>query len=250
MFRRHDLVAIAVVAFGVLAITAGCGVSQTSTTLSPDTAFYGSSVYVSPPDGQSTLAVAKIDEIKRVSGVSTAFTVYRFDATSGAVELSGAASTDSIVASDPSEAAWSGLKTQYAQGHAIEADSSSEVVLGGVIAKELSKSVGDAIDLPLHPTGGTASHAFNVVGILELTGTGPDRFAYVNITDGQMLLKDNLPAGQRDLVDVTTVATGIDVYAKAGTSIAQLDKIADQINKQVSGAKAVRPSRLLASIKR
>ena len=227
MFRRHDLVAIAVVAFGVLAITAGCGVSQTSTTLSPDTAFYGSSVYVSPPDGQSTLAVAKIDEI---------------DATSGAVELSGAASTDSIVASDPSEAAWSGLKTQYAQGHAIEADSSSEVVLGGVIAKELSKSVGDAIDLPLHPTGGTASHAFNVVGILELTGTGPDRFAYVNITDGQMLLKVNLPAGQRDLVDVTSVATGIDVYAKAGTSIAELDKIADQINKQVSGAKAVRPS--------
>ncbi len=216
------------VAFGVLAITAGCGVSQTSTTLSPDTAFYGSSVYVSPPDGQSTLAVAKIDEIKRVSGVSTAFTVYRFDATSGAVELSGAASTDSIVASDPSEAAWSGLKTQYAQG----------------------QSVGDAIDLPLHPTGGTASHAFNVVGILELTGTGPDRFAYVNITDGQMLLKDNLPAGQRDLVDVTTVATGIDVYAKAGTSIAELDKIADQINKQVSGAKAVRPSQLLASIKR
>ena len=194
--------------------------------------------------------MAKIDEIKRVSGVSTAFTVYRFDATSGAVELSGAASTDSIVASDPSEAAWSGLKTQYAQGHAIEADSSSEVVLGGVIAKELSKSVGDAIDLPLHPTGGTASHAFNVVGILELTGTGPDRFAYVNITDGQMLLKDNLPAGQRDLVDVTTVATGIDVYAKAGTSIAELDKIADQINKQVSGAKAVRPSQLLASIKR
>ncbi len=94
------------------------------------------------------------------------------------------------------------------------------------------------------------SNAFNVVGILELTGTGPDRFAYVNITDGQMLLKDNLPAGQRDLVDVTTVATGIDVYAKAGTSIAELDKIADQINKQVSGVKAVRPSQLIATIKR
>src|SRR5207245_1263023 len=128
-------------AVGVLALPAGCGVPQTSTTLSPDTACYGSSVYVSPPDGQSTLAVAKIDEIKRVSGVSTAFTVYRFDATSGAVELSGAASTDSIVASDPSEAAWSGLNTQYAHGHAIETASASEGVFGGVIAIVLSKSV-------------------------------------------------------------------------------------------------------------
>jgi len=83
-----------------------------------------------------------------------------------------------------------------------------------------------------------------VVGILDATGTAPDRFAYVNITDGQMLLKDALPPGQRD-VDVATVATGIDVYAKSGTAIADLDKLADDINRQVGGVNAIKPSRLV-----
>ena len=88
-----------------------------------------------------------------------------------------------------------------------------------------------------------------MVGVLGVTHTAPDRFAYVNITDGQMLLKDGLPAGQREQVDVTAVATAIDVYAKSGTSIDELDKIADQINKQVTGVNAIKPSRLVDSLK-
>jgi hypothetical protein len=89
-----------------------------------------------------------------------------------------------------------------------------------------------------------------VVGILDETHTAPDRFAYVNITDGQMLLKDALPAAQRDQVDVTAAATAIDVYAKSGTSIDELDRIADQINKQVPGVNAIKPSRLVDSLKK
>ena len=158
--------------------------------------------------------------------------------------------SDSIVASDPTEAAWSSLKTSYAKGHAIDADSSGEVVLGSTIAKELGKHIGDAVDLPFHPAGGAPRHSFQVVGVLDVTHTAPDRFAYVNVTDGQMLLKDALPAGQREAVDVATVATAVDVYAKPGTAIADLDRIADQINKQVSGVKGIKPSQLLDSLKR
>ena len=119
-----------------------------------------------------------------------------------------------------------------------------------VIAKELDKKVGDSIDLPLNPEAGGARHSFKVVGILDETHTAPDRFAYVNITDGQMLLKDALPAAQRDKVDVTASATAIDVYAKGGTSIAELDSIADEINKQVPGVNAIKPSRLLDTLKK
>ena len=239
------------VAIAALAVMSACAstTGSSGTTPSADAAFYGTSIQVTAAGGQTTVALAKIDEIKQVAGVKVAFPVYRFDANSGAVSPAGLAMSDSIVASDPTEAAWSSLKTSYAKGHAIDADSSGEVVLGSAIAKKLGKNTGDTVDLPVHPAGGAASHSFHVVGVLDVTGTAPDRFAYVNVTDGQMLLKDALPAGQGDQVDVTAVATAIDVYAKAGTATADLDRIADQINKQVSGVKATKPSQLLDSVK-
>ncbi|HYL09047.1 MAG TPA: ABC transporter permease [Candidatus Udaeobacter sp.] len=233
----------------LLIAISGCGGAGSSTTPSADLAFYGSGIQVAPPAGQSTLAVTKIDEIKQVPGVKAAFPTYRFDAGSGAIDPAGVAVSDMIVASDPTEAAWSGLKTTYAQGHAIDADSSAEVVLGSTIARTLGKKLGDTVTLPTHPANGAASHSFNVVGILGATGTAPDRFAYVNITDGQMLLKDALPAGQTGNVDVTSVATAIDVYAKTGTAIADLDKLADHINSQVQGVKAIKPSQLVDAVR-
>jgi ABC-type lipoprotein release transport system permease subunit len=240
---------IAGIAVGLAAMASGCGTSTSRGASSADTAFYGGTILVAPPAGHSTLPLSKIDEIKQVAGVKTAFPMYRFDARSGAVETGGVAADDSIVASDPTEAAWSNLQTNYAQGHAIDADSSGEAVLGSAIARELKKKIGDTVQLPMNPSGGAASPSFKVVGILDLTHTGPDHFAYVNITDGQMLLKDSLAPAERDQVDVTTVATAIDVYAKAGTSVADLDKIADQINKRVAGVKAFKPSELVAGVR-
>jgi ABC-type lipoprotein release transport system permease subunit len=245
------MTARALLAVAAAATVVACGSSSRSGSgaSAEDIAFYGGTIQVNPADG-ATLPMSKIQEIKQVSGVKTAFPVYSFDARTGQVEAAGALATDSIIASDPTEAAWSNLKTDYGQGHAIDADSSGEVVLGSAIAKELNKKVGDSIDLPLRPKGGAASHSFKVVGILDETHTAPDRFAYVNITDGQMLLKDALAAAQGDQVDVTAAATAIDVYAKGGTSIEELDRIADQINKQVPGVNAIKPSRLVDSLKK
>ena len=233
-----------------MSIASGCATgSSGGGTSSQDTAFYGGTILVNPQAGQSTLPLTKIDEIKSVAGVKTAFPTYRFDAQTGVVESAGIATSDEIVATDPTEAAWSNLKTSYAQGHAIDADSSGEVVLGSAIAQELKKTIGDTVELPINPPRGAAPHIFKVVGILNVTQTGPDHFAGVNITDGQLLLKDSPPAAQGGQVDVTTVSTAIDVYAKPGTSIADLDSLADQINKQVSGVKATRPSELLSNVK-
>ena len=240
---------IAGIAIGLAAMASGCGTSSSGGASAANTAFYGGTILVTAQAGQSTLPLTKIDEIKQVAGVKTAFAVYRFDAKTGAVETGEVNVPDSIVASDPTEAAWSSLKTSYAQGHPIDADSSGEVVLGSAIAQDLKKTVGDTVDLPVKPATGAASHSFKVIGVLEVTHTGPDRFAYINITDGQMLLKDSMPAGGGAAVDVTTVATAIDVYAKPGTSLADLDKIAGQINQQVVGVKAFKPSELVASVK-
>jgi ABC-type lipoprotein release transport system permease subunit len=81
---------------------------------------------------------------------------------------------DTIVAGDPAESAWSTLKTTYASGHNIDANSSGEVVLGSTIDKELNNKVGDTIDLPVKPPDAApdfVNHTFKVVGILTVTRT-------------------------------------------------------------------------------
>jgi ABC-type antimicrobial peptide transport system permease subunit len=211
-------------------------------------------VQVGPSTGQtaSLLPLTKIDEIRKVPSVAAAFPTYDFPAKPGAVSVVSFGIPDTIVASDPTEAAWSTLKTTYAQGHAIDADSSGEVVLGSMIDKEFNKKIGDNIDLPVRPPSATpdfVNHTFKVVGILNVTRTAPDAFAYINITDGQMLLKDSLPAADRAAIDVTKLAKAIDVYAKSGTSISELDRIADRINSQVPDVKASKPSDLVDGFK-
>jgi len=257
-FYRHKLrsiLTISGIVIGVIALTTmGALAENFNALLDGGVQYYGSNVQVGPPVGQaaSLLPLTKIDEIRQVSGVAAAFPTYGFSAKPGAVNVVSLGIPDTIIASDPTEAAWSQLKTTYAQGHAIDADSSGEVVLGSTIDKEFNKKIGDTIDLPVKPGDAPpdfVNHTFKVVGILNVTRTAPDSFAYINITDGQMLLKDSLPVAERDAIDATMIAKGIDVYAKPGTSIGELDKIADRINSQVNGVKASKPSDLVNSFK-
>jgi putative ABC transport system permease protein len=257
LYRRklRTSLTISGIVIGILALTTtGALVENFNGLLEGRVQYYGANVPVGPPVGQtaSLLPLAKIDEIRKVPGVAAAFPTYDFPAKPGAVSVVSFGLPDTIVASDPTEAAWSNLKTTFAQGHAIDADSSGEVVLGSMIDKEFNKKIGDTIDLPVRPPDATpdfVNHTFKVVGILNVTRTAPDAFAYINITDGQMLLKDSLPATDRDAIDVTKLAKGIDVYAKSGTSISELDGIADRINSQVPGVTASKPSDLVNSFK-
>jgi putative ABC transport system permease protein len=257
-FYRHKLrsaLTISGIVIGVLALTTmGALAENFNALLDGGVQYFGSNVQVGPPVGQaaSLLPLTKIDEIRQVPGVAAAFPTYGFSAKPGAVSVVSFGIPDTIIASDPTEAAWGNLKTTYAKGHAIDADSSGEVVLGSTIDKEFNKKIGDTIDLPVRPPDATpdfVNHTFKVVGILNVTRTAPDTFAYINITDGQTLLKDSLPVAVRDAIDVTKIAEGIDVYAKSGRSISELDKIADRINSQVSGVKALKPSDLVNSFK-
>jgi putative ABC transport system permease protein len=257
-FYRHKLrsaLTISGIVIGVLALTTmGALAENFNALLDGGVQYFGSNVQVGPPVGQaaSLLPLTKIDEIRQVPGVAAAFPTYGFSAKPGAVSVVSFGIPDTIIASDPTEAAWGNLKTTYAKGHPIDADSSGEVVLGSTIDKEFNKKIGDTIDLPVRPPDATpdfVNHTFKVVGILNVTRTAPDTFAYINITDGQTLLKDSLPVAVRDAIDVTKIAEGIDVYAKSGTSISELDKIAERINSQVSGVKALKPSDLVNSFK-
>src|SRR5437588_10100085 len=255
---RHKLrsfLTISGILIGVLALTTmGALAENFNALIDGGVKYFGGSIQVGPPDGQSAalLSTSKIDEIKQVPGVAAAFPSYGFAAKPGQVTTVSFGIPDEIIAGDPTENAWSALPTTYAQGHAIDADSQGEVVLGSTIDKEFNKKIGDTIDLPVRPTDAKpdfVNHPFKVIGILNPTRTAPDTFAYIGISDGQMLLKDSLPAAIRDQIDVTQITQTIDVYAKSGTSISQLDKNADQINAQVTGVKAIKPSVLVNSVK-
>jgi len=215
--------------------------------------YFGSSVQIGAPDGQaSILPLSKLDDIKQVDGVAAAFPGYSFPAKPGAVSTVSLSLPDTIVGHDPAENDYSALKTTMAQGHDVAADARGDVVLGSSMANEFKSKIGDSIDLPVKPKDAGpdfVNHTFTVVGILNPTRTAPDNFAYVSNLDAQMLFKESLPAAIRNTVDAGKVASGFAAYARPGTSLADLDRIADRINHEVTGVKAIKPSDLVNSFK-
>ncbi len=252
--KLRSTLTISGIVIGVLALTTMGALSENfNALLDGGVTYFSSSIQVGPPDGQSAslLPLSKIDEIKQVPGVAAAFPSYGFLAKPGAVTTVSFGVPDEIIAGDPAENDWGLLKLSTAQGHYLSGGS-GEVLLGDTISKEFKKKVGDTINLPVKPADGKpdfVSHSFTVVGILNVTRTAPDSFAYINISDGQMLLKDSLPVAIRSQIDTSQITESIDVYGQRGSSISRLDSIADRINTQVSGVKATKPSVIVDSFK-
>src|SRR2546425_749670 len=244
---RHKLrsfLTISGITIGVLALTTmGALAENFNALIDGGVAYFGSSVQVGAPDGSSAplIPISKVDEIKNVQGVAAAFPGYSFSAKPGQLNFTFGPG-DQIQASDPAEFGYGAIRLTYAQGHAIDASSQGQVVLGKTIAKEFKKSVGDTIDLPIKPPDAKPD-------FLNDTRTAPDSFAYINIADGQMLLKDSLPGPLKTSIDVSQITQGIAVYAKAGTSLDELDRIAARINTQVDGVKALKPSDIVNGFK-
>jgi putative ABC transport system permease protein len=253
--KLRSVLTISGIVIGVLALTTmGALAENFNALIDGGVKYFGSNVQVGPPDGQSTflLPLSKIDEIKAVQGVSAAFPGYTFNAKPGAPPSFSFGVGDTIVAGDPDEENWTPFKTTLANGRQLTRSSVGEVVLGSTIAKEFKKNVGDTVALPVKPPNAKpdfVNHNFTVVGILNPTLTAPDTFAYISIADGQLLLKDSLPGPLQSALDVSQITEGITVYGKPGTSLSDLDAIANRINSQVTGVKATKPSELVNAFK-
>jgi putative ABC transport system permease protein len=252
--KLRSTLTISGIVIGIFALTTMGGLAEhLNALLDGGVKYYGSSVEVGPPDGQSAalLPLSKVDEIKKVNGVAAAFPGYQFIARPGA-SGPGFGMPDTIVAGDPAANSWGELRTSVAQGRQLAAGERGEVVLGTTIAGDFNKKVGDTIDLPAKPQNAKAdfvSHSFTVVGILNPTNTAPDSLAYLDTADGQMLLADSLPAAMRSSIDASQFAQSIHVYGKPGTSLAGLDAIATRVNQEVKGVKATKPSDTVANFK-
>jgi putative ABC transport system permease protein len=252
--KLRSFLTISGIVIGVLALTTmGSMAENFNALLDGGVKYYSSSIQVGPPDGQaaSLLPLSKIDEIKAIPGVEAAFPGYGFNAKPGSLNVVSFGIPDQIIAADPAENNWGNLRLSTAQGHYLDGTAGT-VVLGSTIDKEFNKKIGDSIDLPVKPTNAKpdfVNHPFTVVGVLDPTRTAPDSFAYINLVDGQMLLKDSLPANLRNVIDVTQITENIDVYGKPGSSLTDLDKLADQINQAVPGVKATHPTDLVNAFK-
>ena len=215
--------------------------------------YFASNIQVGAPDGQQAalLPLSAMDELKKVQGVDAVYPSYSVPLKPGGGFVSFGV-PDTIANDNPGEGSRILLKTSLARGRGLTADSRGEVVLGTSVANELKKDVGDTVYLPVRPPDakpGFVNHPFNVVGILNRTGTAPDNFASVSNADARMLVRDSLPTAIRNSVDVNQISMGFTVYAKPGTSVSQLDALAKRINDQVPGVKATKPSDLVNAFK-
>jgi putative ABC transport system permease protein len=252
--KLRNFLTISGIVIGVIALTTmGSMAENFNALLDGGVKYFGSAIQVGPPEGQaaSLLPISKLSEIKQVPGVQAAFPGYGFNAKPGSVQVVSFGIPDEILAVDPAENKWGQLQLSMAQGQYLSG-SLGEVVLGSQIDKEFNKNIGDTIDLPIRPADAKpdfVNHTFTVVGILNTTRTAPDSFAYINIVDGQMLLKDSLPAAIAGAIDVSQITESIDVYGPAGASLSELDALADRINAAVPGVKATHPSDLVNGFK-
>ena len=199
--------------------------------------------------GGGLLTVDKAKDIQAVDGVQAACAATGVSAKTDLDFSVSFGPGDQVTAEQPGCQQYSTFKLTYAKGHPIDETGTGQVVLGSDIAKEFKVTTGDTIALPRPPkkfNPDYVGHDFTVVGVLDKTLTAPDAFAIVSFSDGQTLFGDALPAALRGRVDPTTLATGINVYAKPGVD---LDKLAEKINDTVPGVSAIAPSTLVNAFK-
>lgn len=239
------------ITIGVVALTTmGAMAENFNALIAGGVTYFGSNIQVGPPDGQLAqwLDLAKVDQIKKVQGVGAVFPGYGFPAKPGAAIAVSFGIPDTIVAGDPAERDWTALKTTPAEGRDLNEGDTGDVVLGSSIAAEFKKHPGDTLRLPVKPPHAKAdfvSHEFKVIGVLKPTLTAPDSFAYISLADGQALLQDSLPPSLRQTIDVKKITQQITVYGTRGSTQQDLDRVADRINREVTGVKAMRPSELV-----
>ncbi len=246
--RLRSALTIFGIVIGVLAMTTmGAIAERFNAQFAAGASYFGSNVQVRGTATESILSPAKAAEIARVDGVTAAVPSVSVTGDSSTGSLAPA---DLVLSMEPGEYDHSPLQLHVAQGHVLTPGSRGEVVLGSDLAGQYHTKLGDRITLPVRPRDAGldfVSHPFTVAGIYAPTHTQPDGFWWVTVPDAQMLLADSLPEPVRARVDPATLATAITVSSRPGASLAELNRIADRINAQVPGVRAIRPSETVAS---
>ena len=255
-FSRRKLrsaLTISGILIGILALTTmGAMAEHVNALLDGGVKYYSSGIQVGTASESSPLlSTGTGAQLEAIPGVTAAYPNISLRADAGNSGISFGPPKE-VVTWDPGVEKYSTLAMPLAAGRVISDSDRGAVVVGSNIARDWNLTVGDSVALPRKPKDAAASfvnHQFTVVGILRPTLTAPDQFAYVSLADSQMLLGDSLSPALKSRLDPTTLAQSYSVYAARGSSLATLDSIAKQINRDVPGVKANLPSQTVNGFK-
>ncbi|HXM57967.1 MAG TPA: ABC transporter permease [Candidatus Dormibacteraeota bacterium] len=242
------------IVIGIFALTTmGSLAEHFNSLLDVGVRFAGTSIPVKAPAQQQNglLPLSKAGEIVSVPGVAAVYPTYQVSA-EPAGDMINLSAPPMILNEQRGVSAYGLPVPSFASGRDLAEGARGEVVLGSTMAATYGKHAGDTIELPRppeNPRPDFVSHTFEVVGVMAKTGTPTDSFAEVGDADARMLLADTLPPAMRSAIDVNALAQGFAVYAAKGTSLAELDAIAQRINDQVPGVETQKPSALVANFK-
>jgi len=176
------------------------------------------------------VSVSKIDEIKKIEGVKSAYPIVSVIKDTGSDMAVSFGPPPMISGGDPASAVDETFEIATATGRAIKKSDNKKVVLGVDLAKTMGSKVGDTIKL--------RKRDFEVVGILETTFTAPDSMAIVNLPDAQEIYYEDIPAAYRQGVNKEDLATSIEVFVKDGVDP---EKVVKKINANVKDVVALSP---------
>lgn len=252
--KMRSTLTISGIVIGIFALTTmGALAEHFNSLLNMGVQYAGAAIGVSPPAQQqgSLLPLSKESQIARVPGVAAVYPQYQVSAEPGGNAISlGAPAL--ITNEQPGTSAYGMPAQTFVSGRDLASGERGEVILGGALASQLGKHVGDVIRLPIRPSDarpGFVNHPFTVVGVLRKTGNPTDSFAQVDDADARMLLADTLSPQLRSAIDVKAVAMGFSAYAARGTSLAEMDRIAQRIEDTVPGVQTQKPSATVATFK-
>jgi putative ABC transport system permease protein len=252
--KARSTLTISGIVIGIFALTTmGALAEHFNSLLDVGVRYSGTTIPVhAPPEQQGALLpLSKQDQIAQVDGVAAVYPSYQIQADPGSSAIQ-MGPPDVITNEERGSEAYGMPPMSIASGHDLNSGSRGEVVLGSSMATNLGKGVGQTVDLPVRPKNAQpdfVNHRFTVVGLLSKSGSPIDSFAFVDAADARMLLADTLGPAVRSAVDVNTVTQGFSVYAAKGTSLGELDQIAQRINDQVPGVATQKPSELVATFK-
>lgn len=239
IFRRkvRALLTIFGIAIGIFALVVmGSLAEKLNKLIAGGLEYYGTRITVQDAKsgmsffGGTPIAVSKINEIKKIEGVKSAYPsveMLKDEAPSGASfsmpDMIGGYDPNSL-RDDPSAA------LKVADGRDIQSGDARKAVIGSDMVKKLNARVGDKIDLR-----GTK---FEVVGIYEKTFSAPDNSIDVNLSDAQELFLNSLPTAFKSSVKKEDLATSLSALVKDGYDANEVTK---QINDKVKDVKALAP---------
>ncbi len=120
-------------------------------------------------------------------------------------------------------------------GRLLEAGDEGVTTIGADLAERYDLRVGDTFTI--------RERDFEVIGVLERTLTFPDKIAYVPLADAQQIYVQDVPEGFEERTG--DLATQIEVFPN---DLSEADAIAEAIDEQVDGVRAITPQQVADQI--